>query len=107
MQRLCVVSNPARSNVQVIWSGPALRDVNDHVKFIKLRNPAAAPKVRARIRGSVEHLEVFPRAGRIGRLPGTREVVLTEYPYIIRYRIATDQIQILRVFHQSTSWYDH
>lgn len=90
--------------MDIIWFVRALKDMHREVEFIKSRNPPVAPKVRHRLQTAVEHFEQFPRAGRIGRKVGTREIVITEYPYIIRYRIAGDQVQILRIFHASTHW---
>jgi toxin ParE1/3/4 len=92
--------------VKVIWLRRALLDMQRTRDHIRPHNPAAALKVRARLRSAVEHLETFPRAGRIGRKPGTREIVITEYPYIIRYRITADQVQILRIFHAAMAWTD-
>ncbi len=64
----------------------------------------AETRVRFRVPLTVEHLEMFPRAGRSGRRPGTREIVIVEYPYVIRYRVLAEQVQILRIFHTSTRW---
>ena len=40
-----------------------------------------------------------PAMGRPGRVPGTRELVLQPYPFLIPYRVKGEEIQILRVFH--------
>ena len=92
--------------MEIIWLRDALLDVKRITDYIKIRNPSGALKVRARMRAAVEHLEQFPHAGRTGHRPGTREIALTEYPYIIRYRLKANQVQVLRVFHTSTSWID-
>jgi len=92
--------------MKVVWRAVAERDLERAADFIALRNPDAATKVEHRLRTAVEHLEQFPRAGRLGKTAGTREIVITEYPYIIRYRVTADQVQILRIFHTSTAWVD-
>jgi plasmid stabilization system protein ParE len=45
----------------------------------------------------------FPATGRVGRINGTREVVLADIPYIIPYRIGQD-IEILTVMHAHQRW---
>lgn len=92
--------------MKLAWRTTAERDLERTVEFYVPLNPTAAAKIEHRLRTAVEHLREFPRAGRIGRKVGTREVVITEYPYLIRYRIAGEQVQILRIFHTSTQWID-
>jgi len=42
--------------------------------------------------------------GRIGRLPGTRELVVSPYPYIVAYREHGNEVHILAVVHTSRRW---
>lgn len=48
----------------------------------------------------------FPEAGRIGRLEGTRELVVTGTPYVVAYRLAEEVVLILRVLHGAQEWPD-
>ena len=41
-----------------------------------------------RIRLQVEQLIRYPESGRIGRVEGTRELVIDRAPYITAYRVA-------------------
>ena len=52
-----------------------------------------------RILASADSLEHFPRRGRTGIEPGTREVVAVQ-PYVIVYRIATT-VEIIRIWHSA------
>lgn len=47
-----------------------------------------------------------PGAGRIGRVKGTRELVINGLPFIIVYRQGTDpgELQLLRVLHTAQNW---
>ncbi|HWK45023.1 MAG TPA: type II toxin-antitoxin system RelE/ParE family toxin [Stellaceae bacterium] len=48
-----------------------------------------------------DSLGVFPRRGRRGRIPGTRELVAA-FPYLIVYEVTdADTVTILRVWHGS------
>lgn len=37
--------------------------------------------------------------GRPGRIPGTRELIISSIPYIIPYRVKNNSIEVLRVLH--------
>jgi plasmid stabilization system protein ParE len=43
----------------------------------------------------------FPMLGHVGRRLGTRELVLSKYPYTIVYRLTVKKIIIAAVIHQS------
>jgi plasmid stabilization system protein ParE len=45
----------------------------------------------------------FPAAGRVGRIKGTREIVLADIPYIIPYSVGRD-IEIIIVMHAHQQW---
>ena len=51
------------------------------------------------IKAKVDALSEFPATGRPGRVPGTRELVIDRYLFIIPYRVVGDELHVLRVFH--------
>ena len=44
-------------------------------------------------------LDRMPARGRVGRIPGTRELVVPGLPYIVHYEVADTAVQILHIFH--------
>jgi toxin ParE1/3/4 len=46
----------------------------------------------------------FPESGRIGRIAGTRELVIPRTPYIAAYVVLDDKVRILRVLHGAQIW---
>ncbi len=42
--------------------------------------------------------------GRPGRVLGTRELVVSETPYVIPYRVRQDRLELLAVFHGRQKW---
>jgi len=60
--------------------------------------PAAGRFVQKILR-AVDLLKQNPAMGRAGRVAGTRELVVSETPYTIPYRVRGDAMEILRVFH--------
>ena len=60
-----------------------------------------------RVLHDIEHLlPDNPHMGRAGRVPGTRELVIPQTPYIVPYRVQGEVIQILRVYHGARRWPD-
>jgi addiction module RelE/StbE family toxin len=88
------------------WSRHALRDYRNIIEWLEERSPAAAQRVGQAISARLARLRTMPRIGRIGRVAGTRELVVLRTPYIIVYRIENDgnTIGIARVLHSAQKW---
>jgi addiction module RelE/StbE family toxin len=91
------------SEKRVRWTKRALRRLDGIGAHIQKDNPDAAARVVARIVSAVDMLTEFPATGRVGRINGTRELVLTDIPYIIPYRVEQD-VEILTVMHAHQRW---
>jgi addiction module RelE/StbE family toxin len=74
--------------------------------YIEADSPRAAVMVDDRIEAQVELLTRTPEMGRPGRIPGTRELVISRTPYIAAYRIDGGTVRILRVLHGAQQWSD-
>jgi addiction module RelE/StbE family toxin len=85
--------------LSVRWLRAALRDLDAQATFIAEDNPRAASAMVGRVRGAVERLSDHPELGRVGRVPGTRELVVPGTPYVIPYRVKGGAVEVLRVFH--------
>ena len=57
-----------------------------------------------KIINTVEALVDHPATGRVGRVEGTRELIISGLPYIVPYRIRGNTVEILRVLHTSRLW---
>ena len=88
------------------WSVAARRDFRDQIEWLSDRNTAAAGRVADAIEGSIVLLRQMPRMGRVGRVAGTRELVVPRTPYIVVYRLEgeQDQIIVVRILHTSRKW---
>ena len=90
--------------MRVRWLNAALRNLDIEAEYIARDNPEAAARVVIAIQAAVDRLSNFPSMGRPGRVPGTRELVVSGTPYIIPYRVRGEEVQILRVFHGARKW---
>lgn len=83
---------------RLIWTEPALADLEAIADYIALDNPVAACRRVQRVFESVERLERFPNSGkRPPELPRSpyREIVIT--PCRVFYRVEGDAIFLLHV----------
>jgi len=90
--------------LRVKWIRRALRDLDEVEAYIARDNPAAAAEVALNIARAVSLLQEQPGLGRAGRVPGTRELVIPDSPYIVPYRVKDNIVQVLRVYHASRRW---
>lgn len=81
-----------------IRSSANVAGIRDHIAG---DNPQAAQNVLDEIRRVANSLRTFPMLGHVGRRAGTRELVITRYPYLIIYRLDAKKVRILAVVHQS------
>lgn len=86
------------------WTRPALRDLGDIHAYIAEHNPVAALKVARQLRVQAEGLTAHPHMGRLGRVDGTRELVVAGSAFIIAYRITAATIDILAIRHGARVW---
>jgi toxin ParE1/3/4 len=93
--------------VRVNWLRTARANLIAASEYIAQDNPDAPARTVAAITKAVENLPRFPAAGRPGRVPGTRELVVSGTPYIVSYRVRGNIVEVLRVFHASLNWPSH
>jgi addiction module RelE/StbE family toxin len=87
--------------VRVVWEEEALHDLEEIYAYIAQDNPGAAAETAMRITEAVGCLGEAPGMGRPGRVPNTRELVVSGTPYLVPYRAKRLEVQVLRVFHTS------
>jgi len=85
--------------VTVFWRKSAHSDVARIARHIAEENPIAARQVARELLLAGDSLTMFPRRGRAGLLPGTRELVAYP-PYVLVYRVSdAGDVTIVRVWH--------
>jgi addiction module RelE/StbE family toxin len=84
--------------VQVIWSRRALADLTAIRAYIHQARPIAAQRMARRLAAAGESLSANPERGRLVGPVGVRELTVI-WPYIIRYRLTSEAVQIVRIKH--------
>jgi toxin ParE1/3/4 len=82
----------------------ARRDFNGLISYIAEQSVHTAELVADRIDKATELLTLMPRAGRRGRVAGTRELVVQQTPYILVYRFRSSAVRILRIYRGARRW---
>lgn len=72
--------------------------------YIAQENSQAAKRVVFIIRKAAEALLQNPLVGRVGRVAGTRELVVGSFPFMLAYRVESEEVQILSVIHTARIW---
>ncbi|MBD8893567.1 type II toxin-antitoxin system RelE/ParE family toxin [Labrenzia suaedae] len=85
------------------WSSEAERDVANIVGYIRDRNPQAAHKILDLIDEKAARLPINPKMCRKGRMPGTREMLVTP-SYVLIYEESSAGVRVLRVLHTAQMW---
>jgi toxin ParE1/3/4 len=86
---------------EIIWTEPALQELNDIAEYIALDNIAAARKLVEKVFNEVDRLKTFPKAGRTPPdLPNSvyREIIVT--PCRIFYREEENKVLIIFVMRE-------
>lgn len=86
---------------QVIWTEPALNNLDEIAEYIALSNPVAAVDLVQRVFNTMDRLELFPESGRIPEEINDlnyREIVVN--PVRVFYKLQEEIVHILYVFPQ-------
>jgi addiction module RelE/StbE family toxin len=90
--------------MKIRWTRRAISALASIHTYISKDSPDAAGRVAATVLDAMTQLERFPESGRVGRIEGTRELVVPGLPYVILYRVEDEVIVILSVIHTSRKW---
>jgi toxin ParE1/3/4 len=90
--------------MRLSWTPAAAGDLENISNYLHDHHPQFAQLTVRRLYESIRELSRFPRRGRPGREPGTRELILSSLPYVIVFRPREHVVEILRIYHGSQNW---
>jgi len=85
------------------WKATAIADLLAIVDYISDDNPDAAQTLKDEIEAKTSRLPDNPQLYRVGRVDGTREMVVRPN-YIVIYAEDAVAVTILRVLHAAQQW---
>lgn len=87
------------------WTEQATLQLDQAHEYIAFSNSEdVAERIVLQIVSSVQQLAAFPMSGRAGRVPGTRELVVANTPFIAAYAIEKARIVVLALYHGAQKW---
>lgn len=87
--------------MRVRYSPRAAEDLESIRRYIGTKNRSAAWVVASFIRQSIARLVRWPHSARATNVPGVRRLVVTNYPYVVYYEVAGEQVIVLSIRHAS------
>lgn len=86
------------------WTKAARRDRELIYAYVEASNAVAASQLDERFQNRAEQLRQLPGLGRMGRVPGTRELSIAGSSYMFVYRVQSDHVWVLRIMHTARVW---
>jgi len=85
--------------MQVRWSPRASSDFDSLFTYIAADSDSAAIRQARFVLTATRQLELFPQSGRRTGIQHVRELVVPSTPFLIRYSLDKDAINILSITH--------
>jgi toxin ParE1/3/4 len=86
--------------MKVVFSRPALADLDEILGYLSERSPLPAEHVEARIRRALDHIARHPQAAEeVTQRPGIRRLPIGRYPYVVYFEIVAGEVTVLRILH--------
>lgn len=89
---------------RVVVTEAAEADLDEMVDYISEDSVANAIALDARVRDEIRALGAFPEFGRVGRVTGTRELIVPHDRCVVIYEVRSDAVWVLRVMHGGQLW---
>ena len=87
------------------WTEQATQQLDQAHDYITLsNNKAIAARITMQMVTAVQQLAAFPMSGKAGRVHGTRELVISNTPFIAAYAVDKADIVILAIYHGAQQW---
>ncbi len=89
----------------IAWTEEAIQQLDQAQDHIALSNSEkVAKRITAIMVTRIQQLSIFPMSGRAGRAPDTRELVISDTPFVAACAINRDRIVILAIYHRAQKW---
>jgi addiction module RelE/StbE family toxin len=90
--------------MRVRWTVPAADDLENIYYYLLNNHPQVAESTVRAIYQQIKNLKMSPNRGRPGHRNGTRELPISDLPYIVVYAVKAEAVEILHVYHGAQDW---
>ena len=84
---------------RIRWAPAAAADLESISNYLHEHHSSFTKPTIRKLYDAARSLKQMPHRGRVGKAPGTRELVCSPLPYIIVYGVDRDMVHIFRVLH--------
>lgn len=88
----------------IVFSSRAKSDITAHWEYVSSFSLDAADRVKSKLLQQLNVLSSYPDLGRVGRVDGTRELVISRTDLIAVYEVRQEIVRILRIVHGAQDW---
>jgi plasmid stabilization system protein ParE len=92
------------ARLAILEARGALKTLSDTLTYYEAQQNGLAVRFLRSYDDQIDRLRDMPQIGRAGRVFGTRELIMQDFPFLIVYRVRKEHIQILRLIHQSMKY---
>jgi len=85
--------------MRIRWTPAAAADLQHINDYLREHHPRYRQPTVRKLYEAVRALKQSPQRGRLGREDGTREFLFSPLPYIAVYRVTTESVEIVRIYH--------
>ena len=82
----------------------ALQTLSEVLEYYEEQQKGLGARFLRYYDSQIERLKDMPNVGRIGRVFGTRELVMQDFPFLVVYRVRKEYLEILNLIHQSKKY---
>ena len=90
--------------MKIFWSAGSIRQIKEIAKYIEPESASGGAVVRRRILKTAWKVGQAPYSGGVGRVEGTREVVVPRSPCLVVYQISAHSVEIVAIWHAARLW---
>ncbi len=89
--------------MKAVWAPEAVSDRHEIYEYVEAEDANEAIALDDLFSKAAARLVLHPKAGRPGRVDGTREFVVHRH-YIVVYDLVGKSIRIIRILHTARQW---
>lgn len=92
------------ARLSILEARGALKTLSDTLTYYDTQQSGLGARFLRSYDDQIDRLRDMPQIGRAGRVFGTRELIMQDFPFLIVYRVRQEYVQILRLIHQSMKY---